>query len=128
MTEIVLKILATAVLAAIVWGQYCVEETLDCNQDVPLILKLGNVSCACDRAEHAGALKYSNGLMSICSGSNNWSVVLFKGIYDYGTIRNPASSCKDIMDKAVEKQLTDGVYWLRFTGKYVLQVKQLSAT
>lgn len=45
---------ALAVLVAVVCGQYCVEETLDCSKDVPLILELGKDSCACDREEHAG--------------------------------------------------------------------------
>ena len=35
---------AFAVLGAVVCGQYCVEETLDCSEDVPLILKLGKDS------------------------------------------------------------------------------------
>lgn len=67
------------------------------------ILKFGNVFCVCDRVEYVGVLKYFNGFMSICLGSNNWLVVLFKGIYDYGIIWNLVFFCKDIMDKVVEK-------------------------
>lgn len=48
---------ALAVLVAVVCSQYCVEETLDCSKDVPLILKLGKYSCACDREEHAGSTR-----------------------------------------------------------------------
>ena len=107
---------ALAVLVAVVCGQYCVEETLDCSKDVPLILKLGNDSCACDREEHAGAFKYANNTLHVCLG-NRWSAIRSKRLYSYGTKNNPGFSCKDIRDKSAEKQLSDGVYWLHNEGK-----------
>ena len=64
--EVVYYSFALAVLVAIVCGQYCVEETVDCSKDVPLILKLGNDSCACDRKEHTGALKNANNNLHVC--------------------------------------------------------------
>ena len=109
---------ALAVLVAVVCGQYCVEETLDCSKDVPLILKLGKDSCACDREEHVGALKYANNSLYVCLG-DKWSAIRLKKLYPYGTENNPGLSCKDIRDKSAEKHLSDGVYWLRNEGKIV---------
>ncbi|XP_029197170.1 uncharacterized protein LOC114962378 isoform X1 [Acropora millepora] len=106
---------ALALLVAVVCGQYCVEETLDCSKDVPLILKLGKDSCACDREEHVGALKYANNSLYVCLG-DKWSAIRLKKLYPYGTENNPGLSCKDIRDKSAEKHLSDGVYWLRNEG------------
>jgi len=91
-----------------------VDETLDCNQPVPTIYKLGDASCACDRAEHAGALKYANGKVYVCLGSE-WKSLQFQESYVYGTENNPGYSCKDILDKAGQ-QLSDGVFWIHLRG------------
>ena len=80
--------LGLAFLASSVWGENCVEETLDCNNPVPSIYKLGDASCACNRAEHAGALKYDNGKVSVCLGSE-WKTVQFEENHAYGTENNP---------------------------------------
>ena len=102
-----------AFLAAIVCGQACIEETLDCNDPVPTIYKLGDASCPCNSAAHAGALKFSNDKIYVCLG-NEWKTVQFKE--NYGTENNPGSSCKDILDKAGQ-QLNDGVFWIRLPGQ-----------
>ena len=106
--------LGLAFLAASVCGQNCVEETLDCNDPAPSIYKLGDASCACNRAEHAGALKYDNGKVSVCLGSE-WKTVQFEENHAYGTENNPGYSCKDILDKAGQ-QLSNGVFWIRLRG------------
>ena len=117
-TKVVYQSFALVVLVAVVCGQYCVEETLDCSKDVPLVLKLGKDSCACNREEHAGALKYANNSLYVCLG-DKWSAIRLKKLYPYGTENNPGLSCKDIRDKSAEKHLSDGVYWLRNRGKIV---------
>ena len=68
------RILSVAIFLARVSGQICVEETLDCDYPVPTIFKLGDQSCACNNAAHAGALKYSNVSVDICLGSK-WKAV-----------------------------------------------------
>ncbi len=109
------RILSVAFLVARVSGQACIEETLDCNEPVPTIFKLGDQSCACNSAAHAGALKYANGKIYVCLGSK-WKIVLLGD--EYGTESNPGLSCKDILDKAGQ-QLSNGVFWIRLRGKSV---------
>ncbi|KAL9952125.1 hypothetical protein ACROYT_G039334 [Oculina patagonica] len=106
------RILSVAFLVARVSGQACIEETLDCNEPVPTIFKLGDQSCACNSAAHAGALKYANGKIYVCLGSK-WKIVLLGD--EYGTESNPGLSCKDILDKAGQ-QLSNGVFWIRLRG------------
>ena len=106
-----LRTLSLAFLAANVGGQACIEETLDCNDPVPTIYKLGDASCPCNSPAHAGALKFSNDKIHVCLGSE-WKTLQFAV---YGTEDNPGSSCKDILDKAGQ-QLNDGVYWIRLQG------------
>ena len=99
-------------------GQVCVEETLDCSDTVSSIFKVGEDSCACNNAEHAGALKYSKGNLYVCLGVQ-WARFEYesKVTPEYGTQLNPGYSCKDIHDKA-EKELSDGIYWLQiYEGK-----------
>ena len=107
------RILSVAILVARVSGQICVEETLNCNDPVPTIFKLGDQSCACNNAAHAGALKYSNGNVYICLGSK-WKAVQL--IDTYGLQDDPGYSCKDVLDKSGQ-QLSNGVYWIRLQGK-----------
>ena len=104
------RILSTAFLVAQLRGQLCVEETLNCDDPVPTIFKLGDASCLCNDAAHAGALKYANGKVQLCVGTE-WKTFRFEG--DYGTeSTNPGTSCKDILNRA-GKQLSNGVYWIR---------------
>ena len=115
---IILPTLSLFVLfAVIVSGQICVEETLDCSDPVSTAFKLGNASCPCNDPEHAGVLKFVNGEVYVCLGSE-WKTVQFQEInlMDYGTAENAGVSCKDIHDKAGQ-QLSDGVYWIRLPGK-----------
>ncbi|KAL9952124.1 hypothetical protein ACROYT_G039333 [Oculina patagonica] len=91
----------------------CVEETLDCNQKVPTIFKLGDQSCACNRPAHAGALKYTNGKIYVCLGSK-WKTVVLED--EYGTENIPGLSCKDILNKAGQHELSNGVYWIHLQG------------
>ena len=111
------RILSIAFLVADVRGQAdCVETTLDCNDPVPTIFKLGDGSCACSDAAHAGALKYSNGKVYLCVGTE-WKTFQLQG--EYGTeSTNPGVSCKDILNKA-GKQLSNGVFWIRLEGKWM---------
>ena len=107
-----------AFLVARTHAQDCVEETLDCDQPVPTIFKVGDASCPCNKADHAGAIKYANGKVHVCLGTE-WKTVQFEnnGYVPYGTRNNPAYSCKDILDNAVPgQQHTDGVYWIRLRG------------
>ncbi|KAL9952123.1 hypothetical protein ACROYT_G039332 [Oculina patagonica] len=90
----------------------CVEETLDCNEPVPTIFKLGDQSCACNSAAHAGALKYTNGKIYVCLGSK-WKTVVLED--EYGTKDHPGLSCKDILNKAGQ-QLSNGVFWIHLQG------------
>ena len=106
-----------AFLAARMRAQICVEETLDCNQPVPTIFKLGDASCPCNKADHAGAIKYANGKLHLCLGTE-WKEVQLENNSLYGTRNNPGYSCKDILDNAGPGlQPTDGVYWIRLRGK-----------
>lgn len=100
-----------AALASVVSGQLCVPETLDCNEVLPTIYKMGHGSCACDSKAHDGALKYSNGKLFLCLNSE-WKALRMTGVQEYGTELNPGSSCKDILEKADGKHLSDGVYWI----------------
>lgn len=105
-----------AFLVAGMRAQICVEETLDCNQPVPTIFKLGDASCPCNKADHAGAIKYANGKVYVCLGTE-WKALQFENNSTYGTENNPAYSCKDILDNAGPgQQHTDGVYWIRLRG------------
>ena len=116
------RILSLALLAVSVLCQDCVDVTLDCNQPVPTIFKLGDASCACNKPEHAGALKYDSGKVYVCLGSE-WKVIQFEA--SYGSETNPGYSCKDILNKA-GKQLNDGVYWIRLPGINACQLYQRS--
>ncbi|XP_015763566.1 PREDICTED: uncharacterized protein LOC107342580 isoform X2 [Acropora digitifera] len=100
-----------AALASVVSGQLCVPETLDCNEVLPTIYKMGDGSCACDSKAHDGALKYSNGKLFLCLNSE-WKALRMTGVQEYGTELNAGSSCKDILEKADGKHLSDGVYWI----------------
>ncbi|XP_067032810.1 uncharacterized protein [Acropora muricata] len=87
-----------------------------CDQPVPTILKLRDVSCPCNKADHAGAIKYANGKVHVCLGTE-WKTLPFESNSPYGTENNPAYSCKDILDNAEPgQQHTDGVYWIRLRG------------
>ena len=108
------RILSLAWFAVSVLGQECVDVTLDCNQPVPTIYKLGDASCVCNRPEHAGALKYDSGKVHVCLGSE-WKALQFEE--SYGSETNPGYSCKDILNKA-GTQLNDSVYWIRLPGTY----------
>ena len=112
-----------AALAAVVSGQLCVPETLDCNEVLPTIYKMGDGSCACDSKAHVGALKYSNGKLFVCLNSE-WIALRLTGIQEYGTEFNPGTSCKDILEKADRKDLSDGVYWIgiRLSGINLLHL------
>lgn len=110
------RILSIVFLVARVRGQICVEETLNCEDPVPTIFKLGDVSCQCNDAAHAGALKYANGKVYLCVGTE-WKT--FQLLGEYGTdSANPGISCKDILNKA-GKQLSNGVFWIRLQGKWM---------
>ncbi|KAK2567399.1 hypothetical protein P5673_008206, partial [Acropora cervicornis] len=100
-----------AALAFVVSGQLCVPETLDCDEVLPTIYKMGDGSCACDSKAHDGALKYSNGKLFLCLNSE-WKALRMTGVQEYGTEFNPGSSCEDILEKANGKDLSDGVYWI----------------
>ena len=100
-----------AALASVVNGQLCVPETLNCNDVLPTIFKIGDQSCACDSKAHDGALKYFNGKLFVCLNSE-WKALHLSEINEYGTEHNPGSSCKDILEKADGKYLSDGVYWI----------------
>lgn len=112
---VILQILSLAFLAVRISSQVCVEETLDCDQPVPTIFKLGDASCACNSAAHAGALKYANQKVYVCLGSQ-WNTLQFQeSSYPYGTENNPGSSCLDILNKAGQ-QLSDGIFWIHLRG------------
>ena len=110
------RILSIVFLVARVKGQDCIEETLNCDDPVPTIFKLGDASCPCNDAAHAGALKYENGKVYLCVGTE-WRTFRFES--DYGTISaNPGTSCKDILNKA-KYQFNNGVFWIRLEGKWM---------
>ena len=109
------RILTIAFLVAGVRGQLCVEETLNCNDPVPTIFKLGDQSCQCNDAAHAGALKYANGKVYLCVGTE-WKTFRLEG--EFGTeSTNPGISCEQILNRA-GKQLSNGVFWIRIEGKW----------
>ena len=112
-----------AALTSVVRGQLCVPETLDCKDVLPTIFKLGDESCDCDSKAHDGALKYFNGKLFVCLNSE-WKALRLKEIQKYGSEHNPGSSCKDILEKADGKYLSDGVYWIgiRLSGINVLKL------
>ena len=80
------RILSLAWFTVTVLGHDCIDGTLDCDQPVPTIFKLGDPSCACNRPEHAGALKYDSGKVHVCLG-NEWKVIRFEE--SYGSVTNP---------------------------------------
>jgi len=110
-----LHVLSLTLLAASVSGQQCVERLFECNEPAPTIYKLGDGSCACNQPNQAGALKYDNGKVYVCLGSE-WQLLQFQEVYVYGTENNPGYSCKDILDKSGQ-QLSNGVFWIRLRGK-----------
>lgn len=110
------RILSIVFLVARVRGQVCVEETYNCDDEVPTIFKLGDAACPCNNAAHAGALKYVNGKVYLCVGTE-WKTFLLEN--DYGMkSTNPGTSCKDILNRA-GNQLKNGVYWIRLGGKWL---------
>lgn len=117
-----LRILSIHFLVAGVRGQLCVEETLNCDDPVPTIFKLGDASCQCNDASQAGALKYTNGRVFLCVGTE-WKTFTLEG--DYGKqSSNPGTSCKDILDRAgAGQQLSNGVYWIAVgAGKWICNI------
>ena len=102
-------------LAAVVSGQLCVPETLNCHEVIPTIFKLGDGSCACGSKAHDGALKYDKGELYLCL-NGKWKAFELKETHKFGTELNPGASCKDILDRADGKHLSDGVYWIRLAG------------
>ena len=105
-----------AFLVARTHAQVYGEETLHCDKPVPTIFKLGDASCPCNKTDHAGAIKYANGKVHVCLGTE-WKTLPFESNSPYGTRNNPAYSCKDILDNAEPgQQHTDGVYWIRLRG------------
>ena len=109
-----MRVFSLALLLASACSQIFARE-FDCNRPLPFIFTLGNASCPCDRAEHTGELKYENGKVSVCLGSE-WKTFPFEESYAYGTENNPGYSCKDILENAGQ-QPSDGVYWIRLRGK-----------
>ena len=109
------RILSVAILVARVSGQICVEETLNCNDPVPTIFKLGDQSCACNNAAHAGALKYSNGNVYICLGSK-WKAVQLIDTY---------TACRMTLDIPVKISWTNqgSSLVMKFTG-FVFKVNE----
>ena len=92
------------------------EESFNCSDPVPTIVKLGDASCSCDDAAHAGVLKYENGEVYLCVGTE-WKSVRLDDTY--GMISsNPGTSCKDILNRA-GKSLSSGVFWIRLEGKWM---------
>ena len=121
--NLIFQNLSLFILAASVSGQVCIEANLYCNNEfVPHIFKLGSASCACDKASHAGAVKYVNGKVYVCLGSE-WRPIQYEQVVVYGTENNPGYSCKDILDKAGQ-QISNGVYWIRLRGKIVVFVNK----
>ena len=47
-----LEFFVFALLVARMRAQICFEETLDCNEPVPTIFKLGEASSPCNKADH----------------------------------------------------------------------------
>ena len=105
--------------AASVSGQSCLDEGIDCDADsVPSVFKLGDLSCPCNKASQAGALKLVNEKVYICVGSE-WKLVQLQGNYVYGTAPdNPGYSCKEILLVAGQERrnVSNGVYWIRLRG------------
>ncbi|KAJ7321483.1 hypothetical protein OS493_034837 [Desmophyllum pertusum] len=66
-------------------------------------------------AHHTLGLKFENGKVYVCLGSEWKSFRLEGGIY--GTETNPGYSCKDILNKA-GKQLSNGVFWIHLKGSH----------
>ena len=115
------RILSIVVLVARVQGQDGVEESLNCDEPVPTIFKLGDASCPCNDTAHAGALKYKNGKVYLCVGTE-WKIFWLE---DYGMgSANPGISCKDILNKT-GKPLSSGVFWIRLEGKSDLYFRPL---
>lgn len=98
-------------LTKFVSGLVCVDETLDCRDPVSSIFKIGKDSCACDSDKHAGALKFVDGQLMVCS-SKGWRKAQWKTDDAYGTEFNPGKSCKDIKQKLMGSP-ADGIYWIK---------------
>ena len=112
------RILIIVFLAGGVRGQDCANETLNCDDPVPTIFKLGDASCPCNNTAHAGALKYASGKVYLCVGTE-WKSFGLEDEDDYGTeSANPGTSCKDILNRA-GKQLSNGVFWIRLAGEWM---------
>jgi len=110
------RILSIAFLVVRVKGQVGIEETLNCDDPVPTIFKLGDASCPCNKAAHAGALKYENGKVYLCIGTG-WKTFRLESTYGMES-SNPGTSCKDILNKTGQ-QLSNGVFWIRLDGKWM---------
>jgi len=110
------RILSVVFLVARVKGLICVNETLNCDDPVPTIFKLGDASCPCNDPAHAGALRYENGNVYLCVGTK-WKPVGLEDNYGLESA-NPGTSCKDILNQA-EQQLSNGVFWIRLDGKWI---------
>ncbi|XP_015763559.1 PREDICTED: uncharacterized protein LOC107342572 isoform X2 [Acropora digitifera] len=116
--KVFLKILPVTLLAEVVCSHFCTKGTLDCGNAVPAITKLGSHSCACDNEMHSGALKFDKGNLYVCL-EKKWKPVklissALKSSKDYGFHQeNPGRSCKDILARAGEKKLENGIYWIR---------------
>ncbi|KAK2567653.1 hypothetical protein P5673_008506, partial [Acropora cervicornis] len=96
-------------------SQGCVGKDLDCNKAVPTVFKLSDASCPCNAASHAGALKFANNEVYVCSGKE-WKILSLTGVVGgpYGSEGNPGLSCDDIYDKRVKDgRPEDGIYWMR---------------
>ncbi|XP_029197150.2 uncharacterized protein LOC114962353 isoform X3 [Acropora millepora] len=101
-------------------SQGCVGEDLDCNKAVPTVFKLSDASCPCNAASHAGALKFANNEVYVCSGKE-WKIISLTGVVGgpYGSEGNPGLSCDDIYDKRIrDGRLEDGIYWMRISSMF----------
>jgi len=130
--KVFLKILPVTLFAEVVCSHFCTKETLDCSKAVPAITKLGSHSCACDNEMHSGALKFDKGNLYVCL-EKKWepvklisSALNLNPLKDYGFHQeNPGRSCNDILAKAGEKKLENGIYWIRIKGKNNADVRLL---
>ena len=119
--KVVLQKLFPIFFAASVSGQPCLDESIeiDCDANsVPSVFKLGDLSCPCNEASQAGALKLVNEKVYVCVGSE-WKLVQLQGNYVYGTAPdNPGYSCKEILLVAGQERrnVSNGVYWIRLRG------------
>ena len=95
------RILGVALLAQLS-SQSCVDETLNCNQPVPTIYKLGYQSCNCDSPDHAGALKYAHGRLYLCVDTDGKFILGLKPTTVFNPTPFPRSS-PAFMEKAPEQ-------------------------